>query len=136
MIIFEIRRISPSVAFFFACLDAFLGSSSDHCPWVGDFVLGDSILGLMLGDLCPLLCQFLDWFRSVREALRRENMGSKVRSSDLETSLSSSAGMARAETDTTTSMPSCTLVFSPFHSYSTPSISCPQRRVLLEGRYL
>ena len=43
-------------------------------------------------------------------------MGSKVRSSDLETGLSSSAGTARAKTDTTTSMPS----FVP--SSSRPSV--------------
>ena len=48
-------------------------------------------------------------------------MGFKVRSSDLETSLSSSAGTARAETDTTTSVPS----FAP--SSSQPSVSATPR---------
>ena len=55
----------------------------------------------MLGNLYPLLRQSLAWFRSVREVLRGESMGSKVRSSDLETGLSSSA-----ETDIATPVPS------------------------------
>ena len=118
---FDIVRTSPSVAFFFAHLGASLGSFSDHCPRVGDFVLGDSSLGLVLGNLHLLLRQSLDWFRSVREALRRENMGSEVRSSDLETGLSSSAGMARAKMDTTASMP------STIPSSSQPSVSATHR---------
>ena len=61
-----------------------------------------------------MLCQSLAWFKSVHEVLRRESMGSKVRSSDLETGLSSSAGTAGVEIDTTTYVPS-----------SIPSSSCP-----------
>ena len=72
----DIRRTSPLVAFFFACLGVFIGFSSGHRPQVGDFALGDSSLSLVLGDLYPLLCQSLDWFGSVRGVLRRENMGS------------------------------------------------------------
>ena len=60
----------------------------------------------MLGNLYPLLCQSLAWFKSMHEVLRRESIGSEVTSSDLETGLSSSAGTAGAETDTTTSVPS------------------------------
>ena len=82
----DIRSTSPTIAFFFACMGAFIGFSSEDCPQVRDFTLGDSSLSLVLGDLYPLLCQSLDWFGSVREVLRRENMGSEVRSSDLETS--------------------------------------------------
>ena len=62
---YDIRCISPSVAFFFARLGVFLGSSSDHYPRVGDFFLSDSGLGLVLGNLCPLLCQSLYWFGCV-----------------------------------------------------------------------
>lgn len=101
----DIRHISHFVAFFFAYLGASLSFSSDHCLWVGDFVLGESSLGLVLGDLYPLLCRSLDWFGTVQEVLRKERMGSKVRLSDLETGLSSSAGTARAETDTIAFMP-------------------------------
>ena len=56
----DIRCNSPSVAFFFAHLGAFIGFSSGHCPWVRDFTLGDYSLSLVLGDLYPLLCQSLD----------------------------------------------------------------------------
>ena len=52
-----------------------------------------------MGDLYPLLRQSLDWFRTVPETLREERMGSEIRSSDLETSLSSSADTTRAETE-------------------------------------
>ena len=60
-----IRHTSPSVAFFFTRLGAFIGFSSGHCPRVGDICLGDSSLNLMLGDLYPLLCQSLGWFELV-----------------------------------------------------------------------
>ena len=120
----EIRHTSPSTTFFFARLEALLDSSSDQlgafsdCSndqrlQIGDFVLGDSSLGLVLGNLYPLLRHSLAWFESVRGVLRRESMGSEVRSSDLETSLSSSAGTVGTETDTATSVPS-----------SVPSSSC------------
>ena len=56
----DIRCTSPSGAFFFAHLGAFLGSPNGHCPWVGDFVLGDSSLELVLVNLYPLLHQSLD----------------------------------------------------------------------------
>ena len=68
----DIRCTSPSIAFFFACMGASIGSYNSYYPWVGDFALGDSSLGLVLGSLYPLLHQSLDWFRSVREVLRRE----------------------------------------------------------------
>ena len=109
----DIRHTSPFVMFFFALLGASLGSPSDHCLQVGDFVLGDSSLGLVLGNLYPLLCQSLDWFETMREVLRRERMGYEVRSSDLETGLSSSAGTARAKTDTIASIPVSSQPVSP-----------------------
>ena len=94
----KIMRTSPSIAFFFVRLGALLNSSSDHLgalldcsndhhPRIGDFVLCDSNQGLVLGNLYPLLCQSLAWFKSVHEVLRRKIMGSEVRSSDLETGL-------------------------------------------------
>ena len=101
----DIRCTSPSIAFFFARLGAFLGSLSGHCPWVGGFVLGDSGLKLALVSLYPLLHQSLDWFRSMREVLRRERMGLEIRSSDLETGPSSKAGTAGINTDIIASIP-------------------------------
>ena len=114
---FDIRRTSPSISFFFARLGAFLGSLSGHCPQVGGFVLGDSNLELALVSLYPLLRQSLDWFGIVRDVLRRERMGSEIRSSDLETGLSSNAGTAETDIDTATSIPTS----------SHPSVSPPPR---------
>ena len=130
----DIRRTSSSVAFFFSCLGVFLGSSSDHYPQVGDFVLSDSSLGLMLGNLFPLLHQYLDWFRCVQEFLRRENMDFDVRLGDLETGLSSSAGMAEAETDTATSMPSSVSSSSyPFVSNTSRPFHALKEKCSLKG---
>ena len=56
-------------------------------------------------NLYPLLCQSLDWFRSVQEVLWSERMGSEIRSSDLETGLSSNVGTAETDTDTAASIP-------------------------------
>ena len=86
----EIRHTSPSIAFLFARLGALIDSSSDplgvlsysssdQYPQIGDFVIGDSGLGLALGDLYPLLYQSLAWFKSMRGVLRRENMGFEMR---------------------------------------------------------
>ena len=61
----NIRCTSPSIAFFFARLGELLGSPNGHCLWVGDFVLGDSSLELVLVNLYPLLHQSLDWFGTV-----------------------------------------------------------------------
>ena len=58
----KIRHTSPSIAFFFARLGALLDSSSDQlstlshystdqCLQIRDFVLGDSSLSLVLGNL-------------------------------------------------------------------------------------
>ena len=47
----DIRRTSPSVSFFFACLGVFISFSGGHCPQIGDFTLGNSNLSLVLGDL-------------------------------------------------------------------------------------
>ena len=63
-------------------------------------------LGLVLGDLYPLLHKSLAWFKSVREDLRRENMGSEVRSGDLERGSSSNVGTVGAGVDIAASMPS------------------------------
>lgn len=95
----------------------FIGFSSGHCPQVEDFALGDSSLNLVLGDLNPLLCQSLGWFESVQGVLIRENIGSEVRSSDLEASLSSSAVTSGVETDIVVSVPSS----------SFPSVSASSR---------
>ena len=119
---FDIRHTSPLIAFIFSCLGAFIGFSSGHCPQVGVFALGDSSLSLVLGDLYPLLCQSLSWFELVQRVLRKENMGSEVRSSDLEANLSSSADTGGVKMDTTYFR---TFVFPSFRLYFTPVLPCP-----------
>ena len=61
---FEVKHTSPSVAFLFARLGALVESSgdpmgtllpSDSYPQVEEFVFSGSGLGLVLGDLYPLL---------------------------------------------------------------------------------
>ena len=118
----DIRCTSPSIAFFFARLGAFLGSLSGHCPWVGGFVLGDSGLKLALVSLYPLLHQSLDWFRSMREVLRRERMGLEIRSSDLETGPSSKAGTVGLTQTSLLLYPHLpTFLFRPHPNHFTPS---------------
>ena len=70
----EIKHTSPSVAFLFARLGAIVESSSDPLgafsssdlyPQIGSFVFGGSGLGLVLGDLYPLLHKSQVWFKFV-----------------------------------------------------------------------
>ena len=87
----EVRRHYPPVSFLFAHLGALLGSGSG-CPKVRSFVSEGSALGLVLVDLSPLLRQSLDWFKSVRA------MSTEVRSSELDTDLSSSDKAVEVDT--------------------------------------
>ena len=61
----EVRRLCPSVLFFFACLGVFLGFSHSFCPLVEDFVFKGSGLSLMLADLLPLLRQSVNWSKDL-----------------------------------------------------------------------
>ena len=69
-----------------------------------------------MGDLYPLLYKSQVWFKSVREVLRREVMGSDVGSGDLERGASSNLGGEGTEADTATSAPSSTAVVRTFHA--------------------
>ena len=81
----KVRAVCPSVSFFFARLGAALGVSGDFLPFVGDFIFAGCGLSLVIGELSPILGQSLAWFEG--EMRRME----KVRSSELETGLSSSS---------------------------------------------
>ena len=52
----EVKVACPSVSFFFARLGASLGASHAFFPLVENFVSEGSSLGLVLGDVFPLLC--------------------------------------------------------------------------------
>ena len=82
----KVRAVCPSVSFFFACLGAALGVSGDFLPFVGDFIFAGCGLSLVIGELSPILGQSLAWFEGETRRM------AKVRSSELETGLSSSGG--------------------------------------------
>ena len=111
----KVQRTPPSVAFLFARLGALIESSAKPLgvfspvgtyPLIEGFVLSGGGLGLVLGDLYPLLYKSQVWFKSVRKVLRREVMGSKVGSGDLEKGASSNIGREGTGVDTATSGPS------------------------------
>ena len=78
---FEVRIACPSISFLFARL----GGSLGVFPHLENFISDGNNLGVVVADLLPLLRQSIDWFWDlVREAM------SEVRSSELETRLSSS----------------------------------------------
>ena len=111
----EVQRTSPSVTFLFARLGALIESSAKplgvlspvgtYLPIKG-FILSGGGIGLALGNLYPLLYKSQVWFKSVREVLRREVMGSEVGSGDLERGASSNIGEEGTGVDTATSAPS------------------------------
>ena len=101
----EVRVICPSVSFFFARLGAALGVSSDFLPLVGDFVFAGCSLSLVIGELSPILGQSLAWFEGETRRV------AEVRSSELETGLSSSGDPEGG--DTTISAPR---VIKAFHA--------------------
>ena len=94
---FEVRQLCPSILFFFAHLEAYLGSSRAFYPLIEGFVFGGSGLGLVLGDLLPLLRQSVNWFE---ELVADRGVMSEVRSNELETGLSSSDDLVEVEVDT------------------------------------
>ena len=73
-----------SVSFFFAHLRAALGVFGDFLPLVGDFIFVGCGLSLVIGELSPILGQSIAWFEGEMKRM------AKVRSSELETKLSSS----------------------------------------------
>ena len=103
---FEVRNLYPSVSFFFARLGAFLKASSSHCPHVGLFVSRDSAFRPILTSLYPLLHQSLNWYRLLCAMSMEEGSRFVVKSSEMETGLSSSDKMAEMEIDTAASKPS------------------------------
>ena len=72
------------LSFFFARLGAALGVSDDFLPLVGDFVFTGCGLSLVIGELSSILGQSLAWFEGETRRM------AEVRSSELETGLSSS----------------------------------------------
>ena len=86
----------PLFHFSLFCLGASLGSFSTHCPPIEGFVPSGSNLGFVVADLHHLLHQSLNWFK---EMVGEREVVSEVRSSELETGLSSSDDPVEAEGD-------------------------------------
>ena len=85
----EVRTACPSISFLFVRL----GGSLGVFPHLENFISEGNSLGMVVADLLPLLRQSVDWFRDlVREAM------SEVRSSELETGLSSSGDPVEGDT--------------------------------------
>ena len=105
----EVRVTCPSVSFFFAHLGASLGTSRASLPLVGNFVFEGNGLGVVLGELFPVLCQSINRFEGL--VSERERM-SEIRSSELETGLSSSDDPVEKGNDTAASVPREVRAFS------------------------
>ena len=95
----EVRVVCPLVSFLFARLGASLDTSRAFLPFVGDFVFEGSGLGVALGELFPVLSQSINWFEGL--VVERERMF-EVRSSELETRLSSNNDSMQGDTAVST----------------------------------
>ena len=102
---FEVRVICPSMSFFFARLGVALGVYGDFLPLVGDFIFSGCGLSVVIGELSPILGQSLAWFEGETRRM------AEVRSSELETGLSSSGSPEGG--DTAVSAP---MVVRAFHA--------------------
>ena len=92
----EVRIACPSISFLFARL----GGSLGNFPYLENFVYEGSCLAVVLADLLLVLRHSIDWFDNL---VREGRMTSEIRSSELETGLSSSGNPA--EEDTVVSTP-------------------------------
>ena len=93
---FEVRIVRPSISFLFARL----GGSLGVFPHLENFIFKGNSLAVTLADLLPLLRQSLEWFENL---VREQEIMFEVRSSKLETGLSSSDNLV--EEDTAVSIP-------------------------------
>ena len=90
---FEVRIACPSISFLFARL----GGIFRGFPHLENLISEGNSLGVVVADLLPLLRQSIDWFWDlVREAM------SEVKSSELETGLSSSGDPVKGDTAVST----------------------------------
>ena len=87
----EVRALCPSISFLFTRL----GGSLDIFPYLERFILEDSGLCIVLGDLLQLLCQSINWFKGL---IKEWGVMSEVRSSELETRLPSSDRLVEGDT--------------------------------------
>ena len=91
----EVRIACPSISFLFVRL----GGSLGVFPNIEDFVFKGNSLGVVLTELCPLLRQSIDWFEGL---VRERGTMSEVRSSELDTRLSSNGEPVEGDTAVST----------------------------------
>ena len=91
----KVRVMCPSVSFLFACLGASLDTSSAFLPLIENFFFEVCWLGVLAGELFLVLSQSINWFGGLIEERKRM---SEVRSSELETGLSSNDGLMEKDT--------------------------------------
>ena len=101
----EVRVVCPSVSFFFAHLGVALGVSGDFLPLVEDYIFAICGLSSVIGELSLILGQSIAWFEGETRRM------AEVRSSELETGLSSSDGLEVG--DTIVSAPRVVRAFMP-----------------------
>ena len=118
-----IRQETPFISFFFARLGVFLENSGGQCPQVGLFLPRNcAAFRLVLLNLYPLICHSLISYHL--EITTMEGKDTEVRSSDLETSLSSSNESIDKDFEIVvsrpllSSKPSSTSPFTPFRALS------------------
>ena len=80
----KVRVMCPLVSFLFAHLGASLDTSSDFLPLIENFIFEGCGLGVVVGELFPVLSQSINWFGGLIEERKRMF---EVRSSELETRL-------------------------------------------------
>ena len=91
----EVRIACPSISFLFTRL----GGSLGVFPHLENFIFEGNSLSVALVDLLPLLRQLIDWFKNL---VREQEIMSEVRSSELETGLSSSGNPVEGDTAVST----------------------------------
>ena len=118
----------PLVSFFFARLGVFLEYSSGRHPQVGLFVSRCSTLRPVLFTLYPLIHQSLVRYHSEKNPVKYR--ADNVRSSELETGLSSNAKSLNQVVDTTVSKLPSSSFLRPLHVLSE---SCSLKESHLKG---
>ena len=128
MVGFEfVSQECPSISFFFARLRVFLEYSAGRRPQMGLFVPHSSALKPVLLFIYPLIRQSLIKYHSEMDSI--EYRADDVRSSELETGLSSSVETLSKIVDTDSWLPSSSS-FRPLHALSE---SCSLKESHLKG---
>ena len=61
----KVRVVCPLVSFLFARLGASLDTSSPFLPLIENFIFEGCGLGVVVGELFPMLSQSINWFRDL-----------------------------------------------------------------------